>query len=1065
MVHLGGGWGAAFRAARIDLFPRVLGLVRGAGQLAAAGMPGYALLAAVFCGPAFSQATYCQTDACIYAQQHGQRESLSAFGSLLDTPEGMALLDANAAATISVYQNSTLAERDQAVQNAENPDDPNISTRNIWDMVNSPASAEMTSLANAQNLPGNVAADLSTAFGVAQFGHAKDYYAENTDAYGIAYNAPPGLVGDPRPFLTLSEITDNPWSEPTTDLAAVLGQQQQWSANTPAASFPSGHTMYGFTSALFYAALLPTYYQDLFAAGEEYARSRNILGVHYALDVIGGRIEASYALAMMLAGDPNYSTDFAASLEADKKALEDALGASAVNPVHAACRADVEACIANGVVPTAEEYRVAREDATWYLTYGLPSVGATDLAPVVPEHAEELIRSRFPYLSDEQLRDVLASTELPSGVPLDNGSGWARLNLYAAAGGYGAFAQDVTVNMDASKGGLNAFDIWSNDISGPGGLTKEGSGVLLLAGDNTYQGGTTVNGGTLALTGTLTGDLTIAQGASFLSAGGYYVDTGATLQNQGTFTSVASPYFSSPWLLNLGTISNDGLIEGEVRNFGVLSGNGVIDGALVNAGLLTPGHSIGTITVTGPVAFTSTSVYMAETGANGASDLLATDGLVTLDGKLVVLSEDGSLAKLGDYTVITSNTGFDGAFAETTALGTFLDAETHVEGNALVVSVTPDKEALATAGGTANTNAMGRALGSMSYDNPVLAAAVTLSADAAPLAFASLTGEIHASTASVLQSQSVFLRQAITGRLATAESFTPGAAPLGYVAAPPLAGAMETAPVVWGQAYGGWGQLTGGQALDVSSTVGGFFAGADAQVSPNWRVGLAGGLSRTSFSQDGPSASGDSNNYDLAAYAGGRFGAVDLKLAASYTWHDISTQRVAILPGLLQMLDADQTGGTTQLFGEVAYDARVAGVDVSPFAGIAYVNVDLGGYAETGGATGLLSGGQTQENVLTSLGLRAAYAFQLGQARLALRASAAWQHAFGDVDPLLTQSFVSGSTPFTISGAPIASDVALVDAGLEWNVVPGTRLGAFYMGQLSSDASNNSVQGRLSIAF
>ena len=54
------------------------------------------------------------------------------------------------------------------------------------------------------------------------------------------------------------------------------------------------------------------------------------------------------------------------------------------------------------------------------------------------------------------------------------------------------FANDVTVNMNAALGGLNAFDVWSNNISGPGGLTLQGSGTLILAGDDTYAGDTNV---------------------------------------------------------------------------------------------------------------------------------------------------------------------------------------------------------------------------------------------------------------------------------------------------------------------------------------------------------------------------------------------------------------------------------------------------------------------------------------------------------------------------------------------------------------------------------------------
>ena len=101
-------------------------------------------------------------------------------------------------------------------------------------------------------------------------------------------------------------------------------------------------------------------------------------------------------------------------------------------------------------------------------------------------------------------RDVLATTELPSGVPLDDGSGWARLNLYAAADGYAAFNNPVTVTMNAAQGGFNALDFWNNDIGGGGGLTLAGTGTLVLTGADTYSGPTVVNGGTLVVNGSIT---------------------------------------------------------------------------------------------------------------------------------------------------------------------------------------------------------------------------------------------------------------------------------------------------------------------------------------------------------------------------------------------------------------------------------------------------------------------------------------------------------------------------------------------------------------------------------
>lgn len=982
--------------------------------------------------PARAQAVFCKTDACKAIALQNQIHDGSAFGTLLSTAEGLALLQQNAAVVTQIYATSTAAQRTQAAENAVEVPGPNTKkgsiTAHLWSMASAPISAQMVTWSLSQTMPGHILDDLWGATGVLNSGGVKDFY-QTLEVYKTAYNATSAIVGNPRPFVALPAIGNNPWTTATTGAAAVAIQTEEWKGNVGESAFASGHSMRGFLTGMYYGMLLPTYWQDMFASAQQYGLSRNILGMHYALDVIGGRTIALQTLAELMADDPDYSANFSSSFAANQTALTAALGASASTPVYQACGANLSACLASGAVPTAESYRAGRTQATWYLTYGLPSVGDTTLAPVVPEQAELLFRTRFPYLSDAQIRDVIASTELPSGVPLDNGSGWARINPYAAAGGYGAFVETVTVRMDGAKGGLNAFDIWSNDISGVGGLIKQGTGTLLLAGDNSYAGETLVQEGTLALTGSVSGTVTIAAPAAFVSTG---------------------------------------TVTGNVRNSGTLSGTGRIGGSLVNAGVLAPGFSIGTLTVGGNAVLETGSIYLAETGNPGVSDRLVVSGATTLGGTLVLAGTNGSLSQLGSYDIVTSAGGVSGAFTAVVTGGPFLSTAVALTATDVVVSVAPNVAALSAAGGTPNANAVASAVAHMPYSSPVLQAAVTMTEAGAPQALASLTGEIHAATGSVLAAQSTYLRQAITGRLSEAESGTRGTlAPLGYAAAPAAPAPTFGGFTAWGQGYGGWGQVSGGAASSVSSSVGGFLGGFDGEVAPNWRIGLAGGYSQTSFSTDAVSGSGSSDSYDLALYGANRVGPLSLRYGGSYSWHDISTSRTASLPGLYQSLSADQDGGTGQLFGELGYGVRApGGALLEPFAGLAYVRLDLDSFTETGGSAALASSGLDQETVLTTLGAQASQEFTAGPATLAIRARLAWQHAFGDLDPQLTETFASSGGPgFTITGAPLARDTALIGLGLDWLLTATARLGVSYTGQLAAQTQNNAVQGRLSVAF
>lgn len=237
--------------------------------------------------------------------------------------------------------------------------------------------------------------------------------------------------------------------------------------------YPSGHTNAAYLAAISMAYAVPEEYQQMLLRASDLGNNRIIAGMHSCLDVIGGRIMSSAIAAANL-----NRTDLT---ELKAAALEDG----------------------QALVDTAEDqsYETYQQDLNTYterLTYGLTITGETNEVMRVPKGAEVLLESRLPYLDDTQRRYVLYTTGLPSGYSvLDDEEGWGRLNLFKAASGYGAFIDDVTVNMDAEKGGFYANDNWRNDITGSGSLTKNGTGSLTLSGNNSYSGTTTVNNGAL----------------------------------------------------------------------------------------------------------------------------------------------------------------------------------------------------------------------------------------------------------------------------------------------------------------------------------------------------------------------------------------------------------------------------------------------------------------------------------------------------------------------------------------------------------------------------------------
>nr|WP_302795518.1 autotransporter domain-containing protein [Shinella daejeonensis] len=76
-----------------------------------------------------------------------------------------------------------------------------------------------------------------------------------------------------------------------------------------------------------------------------------------------------------------------------------------------------------------------------------------------------------------------------------------------------------------------------------------------------------------------------------------------------------------------------------------------------------------------------------------------------------------------------------------------------------------------------------------------------------------------------------------------------------------------------------------------------------------------------------------------------------------------------------------------------------------------------------------------------------------------------WRHAFGDVPPFSTMRFVGDSHAATIAGVPIARDAAVIEAGLDYAIMPGATLGVSYGGQFGSGLTDQSVEANFNDRF
>ena len=1033
------------------------------------------------------------TGQCATLQAADQEALLSPFNSLLDSPAGMALLMANLQTEENIYLNSTQAEKIASGTVLIIQDIPaNILLRAF--PTNPNFGYTPAGLPTAPALPQNVTDATTDIENNSQIDAMKPYFGA-VNSYGIAYGLLPGQtdsLGNPPPYQVSSAILNNPFTPANSSLLAYQNQQTlgayniNWAlGDSQVGDFPSAHTWLGTIDAITYAILAPGYYQQLAQSAAEFAYDLNVYAAHYPLDVIGGRIVGTYVIAETLAGNPLYpATTFTqANLPSLSQAMQTYLGGGGSSSYAAPCAASVAACVANGVIPTAAQYTLAAQNYAEYLTYGLPSVGATNLPPVVPSDAYLLIATRFPYLSEAQLNEILATTELPSGVPLDNGSGWARLNLYAAAGGYGAFPSNVTVNMNAALGGLNAFDVWSNNISGPGGLTLQGSGTLILAGTDSYAGGTNVQGGTLAVTGALGGNLAISPGAAFVSNGGYAVAGNAFLANAGAFIAVNTPLIVAGAASNAGTIvgdvnnsgnfNNDAVVTGAFANSGLLSGDGVVGSlALLPGSTIAPGDSLGAIRVVGDLAVAAGATYQAQVGAN-AADLIQVGGKASLSGGAVVVSSSDGKPTLGSpYTILTANGGVSDAFAAVTDNFAFLTPSLSYDPNDVFLTLTRNGVAFGSVAATPNQVAAANAISAEPVGSGLSLALLSQSAAGARQAFDALSGEIHPSAVSAAFDDARLPREAVLDRLASsygalATGGANGFAATNAIAAPSLPAQMFAA---WGQAFGSFGRVGGdGDAAALDRSLGGFILGADASLDNRYRLGVAGGYAQSVLSLDARASSGHVDSTFAGVYGGASLDGLQLRGGALYAYNRYGTDRSIAFSGFSDTASAGYGGDTAQAFGEAGWRIGMAGfsgpTSIEPFVGAMAMRIDTASFAEAGGPAALNGAAGGYDDGATTLGVRAEASLFDNMALIA-RGMLGWRHVFGDVTPTSTLAFASApSTQFAIAGAPIARDALAVEAGFDWRLSSTASIGVFYSGTLAARDQDNVVKGKVEVAF
>ncbi|KZL03968.1 Extracellular serine protease precursor [Pseudovibrio sp. Ad26] len=554
---------------------------------------------------------------------------------------------------------------------------------------------------------------------------------------------------------------------------------------------------------------------------------------------------------------------------------------------------------------------------------------------------------------------------------------------------------------------------FSADISGNGSVNQL-AGTTILSGTNTYTGGTTVSGGELVVNGSI-GDVTV--------------------------------------------------------NGGSLGGSGTVGAVAFNSGaVVAPGNSVGTLNATSLV-FNGGSTFEVELndGGNAAginNDLLAASGTVTINGGTVHVkpengTDDGSTYAANTvYTIMSAVGGVSGTFDSPAPTDdfAFLDFALSYDASNVYLNSQMASSTFCISGMSANQCATGEgafSLGSGGLFNSVL----NLSNSDAAGALDQLSGEAHASIKTALIEDSRFAREAALNRARVA---------MDSVAADgqeQVEKRVGESLAFWGQGFGSWGRWSRNSNIaELDRSIGGFLLGGDAQIGENSRLGFFGGYDNSSFEVNGRNSSATADTLHLGAYGGTEFGPLGVRAGGSYAWHDIDTTRSVAFTDFAENLSGSYTARTAQIFGEVGYRFDYTATSLEPFANISYVQLSSDGYSETGGSAALKAGRQTMDSTFTSIGLRAETRANLGQFTAKLSAQAAWQHAFGDVTPVVNHAFAGGDD-FSVAGIPIARDALLLNLGASVDLGHSTTLGLAYDGRFGSGFTDQGLKANIALKF
>ena len=640
--------------------------------------------------------------------------------------------------------------------------------------------------------------------------------------------------------------------------------------------------------------------------------------------------------------------------------------------------------------------------------------GTSMAAPFVAG-AAAVLRQAFPYMTARQIIEVLLTT----ATEINNQNsesirdfGHGLINIGRAVKGPIEFGHPSLIPGNSSifapifAVDTKGYDsVWSNNISGIGGFSKAGAGILVLTGLNTYTGDTTITGGVLRVDGSIA--------SSNLS-----VTSGATLQG-------------------IGTVGNTSM-----------------------AGILSPGNSVGTLTVSGDLDLLAGSVYQYEIDANQKSDFVSVTGRAVIDsGAIFKLSAEDGVYLNRLYPVLQANSLIGTQFLTNY---TFINLDFIPSSGSLGLVMQRNSVPMASFAQTNNQRAVAKAIDAQSSgDQPFNDVLLNDNPSQLPNLYQGWSGEIYSANQAALIYNSRLLAQVMNWRLQDSWLSNSSTTRLQRV------GQTNADTTVWAQAYGNWDTFSASaDAKKATSNSGGLILGVDHALTTNFRLG--GGFSASTTNTSVASSSANTNGYHVMLYSTYDKNRLRLNSGVVQSWYSANMRRTLPLDDRGNAKGTVDSR-STQLFADLSSPITLSQLQdhhttIAPFGQVSQIWLQTSKFSESGAEAGL-TGFVTNANTgFGTLGARLSHQWKTDKNNWQVGLSAGWQRAWGDLSPTTTLAFATGPG-FTVNAAPIARNSAVVEVGIGASLGQSSRFNLVYSATLSGQSRGQLLQAQLQQSF